>query len=94
MVAGSLLYIVTLMGHAATATRSFGDQAKLVACVLITTIAANFAFVPRFRLWGAVAAVGTGNLVYVIGMVIIVRRVVRGAELLRLSPAVPYEAIR
>jgi O-antigen/teichoic acid export membrane protein len=72
MATGMLVYIITLLGNAATSARAFKRQAFLMTAVAGATLVGSALLVPRFGVWGAIGAVGVGCLTHIAGLALIV----------------------
>lgn len=84
---GTIAYIITLLGNAATSARAFKQQAVLMTVVVATTFLSSVILVPKLAVWGAIWSVGIGLLTQAAGLLLIVLRLVKSdAELLVLSP--------
>jgi O-antigen/teichoic acid export membrane protein len=74
---GTLAYIITLLGNAATSARAFKPQAVLMTVVVLATFVSCLAMVPTLGVWGAIWSVGIGLLTQIAGLVFIVFRLVK-----------------
>lgn len=73
MATGMLVYIITLLGNAATSARAFKHQAFLMAAVATTTLIGSWLAVPRYGVLGAVVAITLGCFTHIAGLGLIVR---------------------
>lgn len=74
---GTLAYIITLLGNAATSARAFRPQAVLMTVVVLATFVSCVAMVPILGVWGAIWSVGIGLLTQIAGLIFIVFRLVK-----------------
>jgi O-antigen/teichoic acid export membrane protein len=72
MATGTLVYVITLLGNAATSARAFKHQALVMGAVTTTTLIGSAVLVPKFGVWGAIGAVGMGCLTHIAGLTFIV----------------------
>jgi O-antigen/teichoic acid export membrane protein len=93
MVGATLLYCVTLLGYAATAARYFKSQAALMSAVLIAMVIANATCVRLFGLWGGGIGMALGCLVYLVGMLMILQRVLSRSSAAAVRPLSLEEAL-
>jgi O-antigen/teichoic acid export membrane protein len=75
MFTGTLLYVITALGYAATSARSFKSQAVLMCVVASTMLVGSALLVPRFGLWGAILAVAIGSGLHIAGLWMILNTV-------------------
>jgi O-antigen/teichoic acid export membrane protein len=74
---GTLAYIITLLGNAATSARAFKPQALLMTVVVLATLVSCILMVPSLGVWGAIWSVGIGLLTQIAGLIFIVFRLVK-----------------
>lgn len=77
MGAGTLMYLITLLGFASTAAKAFKEQAVLMGVVVCASGAACFYLVPSFGLWGAVASAAIAAFAHITGLLVILFRLIR-----------------
>jgi O-antigen/teichoic acid export membrane protein len=77
MATGVLVYLITLLGNAATSARAFKPQALVMTAVAATTFIASAVLIPRFGVWGAIGAVAMGCLVHIAGLTLIVLKLLK-----------------
>ncbi len=87
MATGTLTYVITLLGNAATSARAFRQQALLMGLVTLTTLAASAVLTARFGTWGAIGAINVGLITHLTGLSTIVAGTLRQTQ-----PRIPEES--